>query len=134
MPRVSESAKLIAATWLAEWEIITPLGIAVVPDVNSISQMSSPWISTTGSSSAWPSTNAPNPTLPGTGPPPISMVTAASSPARANASAAFGQVSASVIANVGPAWATRCSSTSGARFGLRGIATRPAFAIPIFAT
>ncbi len=134
MPRVSERAKLIAAMWLAEWEIITPLGMAVVPDVNSISQMSSPWISTTGSSSAWASTNAPNPTLPDTTSPPIAIVTSGASPARAKASAARGQHSASTIANVGSAWRMRCSTTSGARFGLSGIATRPALAMPIFAT
>ncbi len=49
MPRVRVSAKLYAARWLEWCDTIAPLGSAVVPEVNRICQMSSPWISADGS-------------------------------------------------------------------------------------
>ncbi len=114
-------------------EIITPLGSAVVPDVNSSSQMSSPWIMTSGSLTGWPATKSLKETLPGTGPPPIVMVTATSSPLAANGASAAGQNSASTIASLGPTSRIMAVTMSGAIIGLIGAHTRPALAAPILA-
>ena len=112
-------------------EIITPLGRAVVPEVNSSSQMSSPWISTSGSVTGWPATKSVNETLPGTGPPPMVMVTATSSPLAANGAPAAGQNSASTIASFGSTSLIMAETMSGAIIGLIGATTSPALAAPI---
>ncbi len=112
-------------------EIITPLGSAVVPDVNSSSQMSSPWISTSGSLTGWSRTNSVKEALPGTGPPPIVIVTATSSPLAVNGPSAAGQNSASTTASLGSTSLIMAETMSGAIIGLIGATTSPALAAPI---
>ena len=115
------------------WEIITPFGRAVVPEVNRISQMSSAWISTSGSLSSWPAMNSVNDTLPGAGGPPTAMVTPGSRPRAANGSVALGHSSASTMASFGRTRLIMAATRSGAIIGFSGAATSPALAMPILA-
>ena len=131
MPRVRVSAKLYAARWLEWCDTMAPLGSAVVPEVNRICQMSSPWISAAGSVTACPATKSANATLPGTTSPPIGMVTPGVRPASRNAFSAAGQASASTTANDGSTKPIRWLSTSPASDGLTGTQTSPALAMPI---
>lgn len=131
--RECDSAKFSAARCVAPCEIITPLGIDVVPEVNSSCQMSSPWISTSGSVTGCPSIRALNDGLPGTGSPPMVMVAPTGRPVPASARSARGHSSASTMAKPGSVSPTRWATTSGARFGLSGTATIPALAMPILA-
>jgi hypothetical protein len=109
-------------------EIIAALGKAVVPEVNRISQISSPWISTAGSATGWPAMKSVKEALPGTGPPPIVMVMATSRPLAANVGSAAGHSSASTTASRGVTSLIIAASMSGATIGLTGAQTSPALA------
>ena len=73
--------------------------MAVVPLVKRISQMSSPWMTTSGSVCGWSATSSVKVGLPVTAPPPMAMVAPTASPVLANAASARGHSSASTIAN-----------------------------------
>ncbi len=116
------------------WEIITPFGIAVVPEVKMISQMSSPWISTSGSAVEAPSTKSANDTEPSSTSPQTGIVTLGVRPVSANAFSHFGQSSSSTKDSFGSVRAIRSAITSGASIGLIGVETSPALATAILVT
>src|ERR1700722_20917668 len=107
---------------------MTPLGMAVVPEVNRISQMSSPCTTASGSETGWPSINSANDTPPRATAPPMGMVTSGARPAAPTTSATPDHNSASTITNQGSTSSIWKDSTTGGNPGMTGTATNKALA------
>lgn len=113
-------------------EIITALGIEVVPEVSRISQISSPWIRTSGSPAGDAATTSPNsgtPAGPGSRP---RLTAIGRIPAAAKIGSRAGHRSASTTAVRAPTRSRTSATMSSAIIVLTGTATSPALAMAIF--